>query len=286
MELYLLDGCVLFGLLKVVSDDDFEFRSTLWLGLAIGLLALGLDWLMLQWVGQKWHFLSAVLIGAITTVVLMYLWGLDVKRALFVAVFFDGISCGAAIAVAEVSPSRIAAAKTPWFSLVIQDAFASRFRLAGTNTLRVTFASSICPILFVVCALMDIAVLISAYNNAPLLRRCLLMLTVQTDSRFQIVIADDGSNESVKEVLELPEFRALAIQHHWHEDQGFRKTKILNRALAEMHADYVILTDADCLPRNDFIAQHRKIAKPGTFVSGGIVNIPIPCIHNSQTRTC
>jgi len=129
---------------------------------------------------------------------------------------------------------------------------------------------------------MDIAVLISAYNNAPLLRRCLLMLSVQTDSRFQIVIADDGSNESVKQVLELPEFRTLAIQHYWHEDQGFRKTKILNRALADMHSDYVILTDADCLPRNDFIAQHRKIAKPGTFVSGGIINIPIP-VHTQFT---
>lgn len=129
---------------------------------------------------------------------------------------------------------------------------------------------------------MDIAVLISAYNNAPLLRRCLLALTVQTDPRFQIVIADDGSNESVRNMLEQPEFRSLKIEHHWQEDLGFRKTRILNRALAEMQADYVILTDADCVPRNDFIAQHRKIAKPSTFVSGGIVNIPIP-VHAQFT---
>jgi glycosyltransferase involved in cell wall biosynthesis len=136
---------------------------------------------------------------------------------------------------------------------------------------------------FLACELpMDIAVLISAYNNAPLLRRCLLALTVQTDANFQVVIADDGSNESVKNMLARPEFRQLAIEHHWQEDQGFRKTRILNRALAAMQADYVILTDADCLPRNDFIAQHRAIAKPGTFVSGGIVNIPIP-VHEQFT---
>ncbi len=129
---------------------------------------------------------------------------------------------------------------------------------------------------------MDIAVLISAYNNAPLLRRCLLALTVQTDPRFQIVIADDGSDESVRLLLARPEFRALAIEHHWQEDIGFRKARILNRALGAMQADYVILTDADCLPRNDFIAQHRAIARPGTFVSGGLVNIPIP-VHQQFT---
>lgn len=94
MELYILDGFVLIGLLKVVSDDEFEFRSTIFLGLAIGILALGLDWMMLQWLGQDWHFLSAVLIGAITTVVLMYLWGLEVKRALFVAVFLMAFHVG------------------------------------------------------------------------------------------------------------------------------------------------------------------------------------------------
>jgi hypothetical protein len=94
MELYFLDGVVLFGLLKVVSDEEFEFRSTMWLGLAIGLLALGLDWLMLQWAGQNWHFLSAVIIGAITAIVLMYLWGLEVKRALFVAVFLMAFHVG------------------------------------------------------------------------------------------------------------------------------------------------------------------------------------------------
>ena len=123
---------------------------------------------------------------------------------------------------------------------------------------------------------MDIAVLITAYNNAPVLRRCLLALTVQTDARFQVVIADDGSNDSVKSLLQQPEFRALDIQHVWHEDRGFRRAAILNRAMAETRADYILMTDADCVPRDDFVAQHRQLAKPRTFVSGGIVNIPIP----------
>ncbi len=130
---------------------------------------------------------------------------------------------------------------------------------------------------------MDIAVLITAYNNAPLLRRCLLALTVQTDPRFQVVIADDGSNDSVRTLLGTPEFRRLDIQHVWHEDRGFRRAAILNRAIEEATADYIVMTDADCLPRNDFIEEHRRIARRGTFVSGGIVNIPIP-VHTRFTE--
>lgn len=94
MELYILDGLVLVGLLKVVSEEEFEIRSTVFLGLAIGLLALGMDWLLLQRLGQAWHFLSAVLIGAITTVLLIYLWGLEIKRALFVAIFLMAFHVG------------------------------------------------------------------------------------------------------------------------------------------------------------------------------------------------
>lgn len=129
---------------------------------------------------------------------------------------------------------------------------------------------------------MELAVLITAYNNAPLLRRCLLALTVQTDSHFQVVIADDGSNDSVRTLLAAAEFRRLNIRHVWHEDQGFRRAAILNRAIEAAAADYLVMTDADCIPRNDFVAQHRRIARPTTFVSGGIVNIPIP-VHQQFT---
>jgi glycosyltransferase involved in cell wall biosynthesis len=129
---------------------------------------------------------------------------------------------------------------------------------------------------------MKLAILITAYNNAPVLRRCLLALTVQQDPNFQVVIADDGSNDSVRTLLAAPEYRGLNIKHVWHEDRGFRRAAILNRAIEVADADYIVMTDADCVPRADFMAQHRQLAKPRTFVSGGIVNIPV-AVHQQFT---
>ena len=33
--------------------------------------------------------------------------------------------------------------------------------------------------------------------------------------------------------------------------------------------EYLIFTDGDCIPRRDFVATHRELARPGRFVSGG-----------------
>jgi GT2 family glycosyltransferase len=41
-----------------------------------------------------------------------------------------------------------------------------------------------------------------------------------------------------------------------------------NRAAAAATGDYFIFLDGDCVPLDDFIAMHRRLAKPGWFVSG------------------
>ena len=38
------------------------------------------------------------------------------------------------------------------------------------------------------------------------------------------------------------------IEHVWHEDRGFRKCEILNRAILAASADYLIFTDGDTIP--------------------------------------
>lgn len=131
---------------------------------------------------------------------------------------------------------------------------------------------------------MKVGVIVSAYNNAPVLRHCLLALQAQTVQDFRVIIADDGSNDSVRDLLSSPDFASLKIDHVWHEDRGFRRAKIFNKAIAEADADYLIMTDADCIPRNDFVERHIAASRPKRFVSGGIVNIPIP-VHRQFTET-
>lgn len=117
-------------------------------------------------------------------------------------------------------------------------------------------------------------VVISTYNNPEWLEKTLWGYMAQERKADEIVIADDGSREDTRRLIErYKEF--LPIKHVWHEDDGFRKTKILNEALKVATADYLIFTDQDCVPRRDFIATHLRYARKGCFLSGGYFRLPM-----------
>ena len=114
-----------------------------------------------------------------------------------------------------------------------------------------------------------ISVLLATYNWPQALKLCLESLATQTDKNFEIIIADDGSTESTKQVIDsFQGSHPAAIKHLWQEDQGFRKTKILNQAIAAAHGDYLVFLDGDCIVQPDFVARHRELAQKGYLVTG------------------
>jgi hypothetical protein len=66
----------------------------------------------------------------------------------------------------------------------------------------------------------------------------------------------------------------MDIVHVWHEDRGFRKTEILNRAIVASRGDYLLFTDGDCIPRRDVVEVHRALARPGRYLAGGYLKLP------------
>lgn len=123
---------------------------------------------------------------------------------------------------------------------------------------------------------MQISVIISTYNAAEWLRKAVWAWQTQDDCDFELLIADDGSGDDTRDAIgELAADSPIAIRHIWHEDHGFRKCTILNRALTATTGDYVIISDGDCLPRRDFVAVHRALARPGRFLSGGYIKLPL-----------
>ena len=46
-------------------------------------------------------------------------------------------------------------------------------------------------------------------------------------------------------------------------------------AIRAATADYLIFTDQDCVPREDFVAMHVRFARRGRFVSGGCFRLPM-----------
>ena len=91
-----------------------------------------------------------------------------------------------------------------------------------------------------------------------------------------MVIADDGSGPVTFDLIE--KFKSgswLDIQHVWHEDRGFQKSEILNKAILAARGEYLIFSDGDCIPRNDFVETHLVKREHGRFLSGGYFMLPM-----------
>jgi glycosyltransferase involved in cell wall biosynthesis len=131
----------------------------------------------------------------------------------------------------------------------------------------------------------SVGVVFTTYNRPDDLVRVLAGYARQTHADFEIVIADDGSGEETRACIEAArrEWR-LNIRHVWQEDIGFRKCRILNRAIAETPAEYLIFTDGDCIPHPEFVAGHLALARPGYFVSGGCVRLGETATHAITPR--
>ncbi len=120
----------------------------------------------------------------------------------------------------------------------------------------------------------SIGVIISTYNNPEWLKKVLWGYSYQTVRPDEIIIADDGSRDDTRILIE--SFRErLPVKHVWHPDNGFQKCRILNMAILESTSDYLIFTDQDCIPRADFVETHLKYAGKGCFLSGGYLRLPM-----------
>ncbi len=120
---------------------------------------------------------------------------------------------------------------------------------------------------------LSISVIVSTYNRPDALKACVDSLLAQTDKRFEIIIADDGSTGKTAELVQnyICASKKIAIHHVYQEDDGFRVGRIRNQAILKARGDYIIFVDGDCMVRDDFVAVHRNLATDGHFVAGNRV---------------
>ena len=128
---------------------------------------------------------------------------------------------------------------------------------------------------------MKISVIITTYNSENWLKKVLLGYLYQTEKDIEIIIADDGSTQKTKTLIDSFQGKFKhPIIHVWQEDNGFQKTKILNKAILQTNSNYILFTDGDCIPREDFIATHLKFKEKGYFLSGGYFKLPLETSEN------
>lgn len=121
---------------------------------------------------------------------------------------------------------------------------------------------------------MRISVVLSTFDRPRDLALVLDGYALQEDPDFELVVADDGSGPATAAVIERARRGGMSIRHVWQPHRGFGKTEILDRAIPACAGDYLVFSDGDCIPRSDFVATHRALARPGRFLSGGCVRLP------------
>lgn len=118
------------------------------------------------------------------------------------------------------------------------------------------------------------SVIAAFYNNIKYLKLVLAGFERQTEKDFEIIIADDGSNEEVvKEIESIASNYSFRIKHIWHPDKGFRKNRILNQGILASESDYLIFIDSDCVPHSKFVEEHLNEKQENVVLTGRRVNL-------------
>lgn len=109
--------------------------------------------------------------------------------------------------------------------------------------------------------------IISTYNWPQALQLCIKSALSQKKLPDEIIVADDGSGEETRALIErFQQSSPVPIHHVWHEDNGFRLAAIRNKAIAQATGEYIIQVDGDIIMHPYFIKDHLDFAKKKTFV--------------------
>jgi GT2 family glycosyltransferase len=118
------------------------------------------------------------------------------------------------------------------------------------------------------------SVVIACYNDPDIVERNVAAFAHQTIPDFELIIADDDSQEDYGPMLGRWAVQfALPIQHVRHEDLGFRKTRILNCAIRVSRFERLIFVDMDCPPHRDFVRNHLRYLAPGSSLAARAAHV-------------
>ena len=76
------------------------------------------------------------------------------------------------------------------------------------------------------------SLIIATYNWKEALELVLKSVLNQSVMPFEVIIADDGSKEDTKQLIDTYRDRFnIPLIHVWHEDKGFRLSEIRNKSI-------------------------------------------------------
>lgn len=121
---------------------------------------------------------------------------------------------------------------------------------------------------------MKTSLIISTYNREDALELVLKSVIALNDYPDEVIIADDGSGPATKELItKYQQSFPIPLLHCHQEDQGFRLSRIRNKATAMSSGECIIFIDGDMILHPSFITDHKRHAKTGRYIQGSRVLI-------------
>ena len=76
-----------------------------------------------------------------------------------------------------------------------------------------------------------------------------------------------------KEINRISYDYSYPLRHIWHEDNGWQKNIILNKAVEAADGQYLIFVDGDCIPEKHFVEDHYRNRAENTLLTGRRVKL-------------
>ena len=116
---------------------------------------------------------------------------------------------------------------------------------------------------------MRLTLIVTTYNRPDALHAVLGSALAQRELPQQIIVADDGSDDATRSVIDRARAAPGAdVRHVWQPHADFRAARLRNLAIAAASGDYLVIVDGDMVLHREFIADHRRIARRGHFTQG------------------
>ncbi len=105
------------------------------------------------------------------------------------------------------------------------------------------------------------SVVVATYQAPGPLELVLAGLARQSRPPEEIFVADDGSDDSTRRVVERWRDRfPMRFEHHWHEDRGKRKGTIVNACVRASTGGELLFLDGDAIPHRHWVRDHLEAA--------------------------
>jgi glycosyltransferase involved in cell wall biosynthesis len=114
-----------------------------------------------------------------------------------------------------------------------------------------------------------ISLIISFYKRLDFLELILQSIEKQSYKNFEVIIAEDSDDQATAQFVEKARLMYnYSIQHVIQEDAGFRKTRILNKAVIAARGEKLVFIDGDCILHRHFLKEYNKALTDRYFCYG------------------